>query len=457
MKPLLKVVATLTSVIALTMLLNVSARAQEDSTADPFAKSKQPVYLEPKPDRALLYVARPAHARMISMPNFKIFVDDKPAGWLPKRCYLAVQVEPGRRLLWGPSPNESERFDFEAGKTYLLVLEEVYARSNANAYLDTSRWTKADPADLKELVSAGKLEYVTTSADAMAALGKDAAKKYAKTNEKTRDVAGPSALPATFENVWYRPEKKKILFKGYEASGTLTISSDTIEYKSDKKNLSIPLKNVLRIGQGTFNTFGDDSPWDIVVFTTDAGEEVAAFRDGRSAGAGGSTGLILRTLTAASQQTPQNSVEAQAPASSGNSNPSVAQPQAGDAGQTAASPAAPPAAPQGSTLASPLLQHDTLSTISSMDEAIASECKGARHVLHMEVTARPTGVKIKHDRMVAGSWGERWILDRCGTPVAYDITFISDGHGGTNIDFKTGLPVEQPGKTEAAAPQPQSK
>ncbi|HYX54038.1 MAG TPA: hypothetical protein VE783_11355, partial [Candidatus Limnocylindrales bacterium] len=418
--------------------------------------SKQPVYSEPQPGRALLYVARPAHARMISMPDFKIFVDDKPAGWLPKRCYLAVQVEPGRRLLWGPSPNESERYDFEAGKTYLLVLEEVYKRANANAYLDTSRWIKADPAAFKELVSAGKLEYVTASAQAMAELGKDASRKYAKINEKTRDIAGPSNLPATFENVWYRPEKKKVLFKGYEASGTLTINADTLEYKSEKKNLSVPLKSLISISQGSFNTFGDDAPWDIVVFTTDAGEEVAAFRDGRSVSAGGATGLILRTLAAAAQRTQKTSVtEAQASATAGDPNPTAAQPRTGEAGQApAASPASSSAAPQGSTLASPVLQHDTLSTISSMDEAMASECKAPRRILHMEVTAKPSGVKMKHERMVAGWWGERWILDRCGAEVSYDITFTSDGHGGTNINFKTSPAVEQPGKAEAAAPPP---
>lgn len=62
-----------------------------------------------------------------------------------------------------------------------------------------------------------------------------------------------------------------------------------------------------------------------------------------------------------------------------------------------------------------------------------SDCKIDRRVLKMEVTGQPVGVKVKHDRMVAGSWEERWTVDRCGTPVAYNISFRSDGRGGTDI------------------------
>ena len=476
LKFVLRVGGRVAGIVALAMILAVIARAQGDSLEpERYEKSKQPVYLAPQPDHALLYVARLEYVRVFGLADFKVFVDDKAAGWLPQRSYLAVQVEPGRRLLWGPSQNEAVRFNFEAGKTYLLLLNETYISMGNGSTLDRTWWSERGPDDIKVLVPAGKLEYVTTFEEPLAELSKEAAKKFAKTNEKARDTTKPS-LPASFEDVWYRQEKRKLLLKGFEAKGTLTISPETIEYKGDKKTLVIPMKNVRRIVQGTFMTVGDDAPWDIVVFTTDVSEEVAAFRDGRSFGPGGATGLIYRTLLAAAQQNapsgPSGPSEAHIPVVAGYSekplpeaegqpaSPPAAQPATAsesqltvpmasepDAGQSA--PASPPPVYQQGTLGSPLLQQDTLRNIELVDGANAPDCETRRRVLKMEITKQPVGVRIKHNRAVSGWWEERWTIDRCGKQVAYYITYRNDSRG--EVDFNVAHRDDGRGGTDTAS------
>jgi hypothetical protein len=55
----------------------------------------------------------------------------------------------------------------------------------------------------------------------------------------------------------------------------------------------------------------------------------------------------------------------------------------------------------------------------------------------MEITKEPTGVKIKHNRAVSGSWEERWTIDRCGTQRAYNINYSNDSRG--EVDFGAGM------------------
>jgi hypothetical protein len=72
----------------------------------------------------------------------------------------------------------------------------------------------------------------------------------------------------------------------------------------------------------------------------------------------------------------------------------------------------------------------------------------------MEITKPPVGVKVKRNRMAAGWWEERWTIDRCRTPVPYDVSYSSDGHGGTNIASRMAPVLEQEKKTDADTPPP---
>jgi hypothetical protein len=108
-------------------LLSIAAFAD-----DKYVKSKDPVFLEVHPDHALVYFARPDFTRLIPEGTFKVFVDSTPTGWLPQRSYMAAQVDPGSRVVWGPM-DARQRFDFQAGKTYFLIL-------SSNTVLPTGRW-----------------------------------------------------------------------------------------------------------------------------------------------------------------------------------------------------------------------------------------------------------------------------------------------------------------------------
>src|ERR1700686_5576227 len=97
---------------------------------DHYTKSNEPVFPEVQAGHALMYIARPDFTRLIPEGTFKVFVDSMPVGWLPQRAYLAVQVEPGSRIVWGPS-SATQRIEFLAGKVYFLVLVEQYGQNRA--------------------------------------------------------------------------------------------------------------------------------------------------------------------------------------------------------------------------------------------------------------------------------------------------------------------------------------
>jgi len=276
---------------------------------DKYIKSEVPVFPAVQADRALVYFARTEFQRLIPLQTFRVFVDGTPAGWLPQRSYLAVHVDPGRRLVWGPPQNEPQRFEFAAGRTYLLVLAERYGPPPNKILYETS-WISGDPADVRGLVTVRKLSYVTSTEQGTAKLREEGTKEFEKERKKTPDVAPPT-LPATFETVWYRPGKRGFSFKAYDATGVLTVSNQTIEFKSDKKTLVIPVKDIQAVSLDKVTSaanFADPNLWGIVRFSAAGSTEVAAFRDGHGLGTGGDTERIYLTLQSVVQSTPLSSM-----------------------------------------------------------------------------------------------------------------------------------------------------
>ncbi len=89
----LRVGARLAGVVALTMLLAVIAPAQDDDAIpDRYHKSKEPVYLTPQPDHALLYVTRSEYVRLFGLSDFKVLAQ---AGSTVRP--LVPQARPWRR------------------------------------------------------------------------------------------------------------------------------------------------------------------------------------------------------------------------------------------------------------------------------------------------------------------------------------------------------------------------
>lgn len=110
--------------------------------------------------------------------------------------------------------------------------------------------------------------------------------------------------------------------------------------------------------------------------------------------------------------------------------------------------ASEPSTVPGQTIASALLQGDTMNQIFSSDRVIDSECRD-RTIVNTEVLERAIDPQFDAGRMVAGSWKERWYLDRCGTLVPYDVQYTADGKGGTSFTFLVGR-ASDTGKTPAS-------
>jgi hypothetical protein len=296
--------------ILVAALLSVLPAAADDK----YSKSDEPVFPAVQADHALVYVARTQFQRLIPLPTFKVLVDAAPAGWLPQRSYLAVQVDPGQRLLWGPGRNDPQRFDFKPGQTYLLLLIERYGPPNNSSLLSTS-WVAGDPADVKAMVADKKLSYVATTAEAMAKLTEEGAREFQKESKQAAETDAAS-LPATFETVWYRPGKRGFSLRAYDATGTLTVGTELIEFKSDKKSLAIPVKDIQSVSYDKVtgaSNFADTNRWGIVKFG--AAGEVAAFRDGHGLGLGGDSEKIYLTIRSAmpTQQAPTAASSPQQP------------------------------------------------------------------------------------------------------------------------------------------------
>jgi hypothetical protein len=271
---------------------------------DKYTKSKEPVFFDVQPDHALVYFARPNSTRI----TLNLFVDDKPIGWLPPRSYVSAQLEPGSRVVWqgirkfpGPSSYDSRRFDFQAGKTYLLILVEKY-----DPQFVGSSWESGNPADVQLFVKDQRLVYVKSNEEEMGKLREEAAKRFEKEAKQAPEVHA-AVLPATFEKVWYRTGKRGFAWRPYDATGTLAVNGETIEYKSEKENFSIPVKDVQAVSMDAFTGFvnsGDEAPWGMVRFTRNGNEEIAAFSDRNERGGTERIFLTLRSAVKTSAPAP---------------------------------------------------------------------------------------------------------------------------------------------------------
>lgn len=57
-------------------------------------------------------------------------------------------------------------------------------------------------------------------------------------------------LPATFDSVWYRTGKVRLLGLAYEASGRLTVRADALEFSHDGGVVAISSKDIKKVSWG---------------------------------------------------------------------------------------------------------------------------------------------------------------------------------------------------------------
>jgi hypothetical protein len=105
-------------------------------------------------------------------------------------------------------------------------------------------------------------------------------------------------LPATFDKVWYRTAKVRLLGLAYEASGRLTVRADSLEFSHQDGTVKIPAKNIEKV------TWGKLSPdimndWVIVHLAGPEQGALAAFKGALFSGGNDSQlySAVLRVAT----------------------------------------------------------------------------------------------------------------------------------------------------------------
>ena len=101
----------------------------------------------------------------------------------------------------------------------------------------------------------------------------------------------------------------------------------------------------------------------------------------------------------------------------------------------------------GETLGTIVLQRDTENQILLLDQVMFPDCD-TRRIVNTEVLEVSDETRNVKGRTVAANWKERWSMDRCGEIIPYEITYVPDGKGGTQIQIETSVDTTS-AKTEA--------
>jgi len=84
------------------------------------------------------------------------------------------------------------------------------------------------------------------------------------------------SLPATFEDVWYRPQDNPTFGIPYAAWGTLTVSADELRFTHSKGGFTIPVSRIDSVVWRDM-TGDNNNEWAVVTFSDNGGPQVAAF------------------------------------------------------------------------------------------------------------------------------------------------------------------------------------
>jgi hypothetical protein len=87
--------------------------------------------------------------------------------------------------------------------------------------------------------------------------------------------------------------------------------------------------------------------------------------------------------------------------------------------------------PFGSSLASSFLQSRAQIRIFRYDDQADLACQ-SRSFVAAKVVRQP---RVVNDQLKERKWIERWVMDRCGDHVTYDVYFTEVGEGGAIFSF----------------------
>jgi hypothetical protein len=248
--------------------------------ADPnFKLGDDPVFLEPEPGRAVLYVAREQFARLQPLRPEKLHLDAAPLGILPQGGYLAIAIEPGTRCVAGIHGIPALCLEYRAGRAYLLRLREVIdEQDHLHAH-----WLLDDASAIRGIVGESRLEPVSLTERGRQALEKRFAEKAAARAGGPVLNAEPSGATVSFE-----PVLSQDLGRGRHSSiaaeperpGRVVVTAERLQVTIGQLVLDVPLDSIETVRYGGTRPSGP-TPWLNVQYSSGGRSELVAFADAR--------------------------------------------------------------------------------------------------------------------------------------------------------------------------------
>ena len=228
-----------TRIVLLILALFLGGSSETLCTAGEVVGSEAALLPEPAPGRALVYIAQMASTET------RVFVDKTPVASLPRKSYVAVSMEPGKRLIW-TRPGYTRQvqkiwaawFELEPGRSYLLWLPYLY--------LDSPEKVPSLVADL-HYATPGEMDLEQLSCIAKQPERFNIAVELAGDFESV-------ALPREFEEIKHIEKSPHKLKRGYTtvSAGRLAVTEDELTYRSEGQTIIIP---VIEIQSATLGGF----------------------------------------------------------------------------------------------------------------------------------------------------------------------------------------------------------
>lgn len=211
------------------------------------------------------------------------------------------------------------------------------------------------------------------------------------------DFAAAQQLPIAYEGILFSEKLGagavlRQLFP--HANGKLAISAAAVEYSDAKRTVNIPTSNMRAV---QLVDAGGVVPWIIVMYQGSEGLRRVGFQPLNHPS---DVSRIVFSLESAFRS-------------------------ARDGSETI----------PGRTLADPGLRRDTVRTIVENERVVAPNCTSPK-VVDTVIVEEPSNMEVRNGRAVRGGWSESWMIDRCGTQVAYGVSYAADPNGGTFIAIR---------------------
>lgn len=265
------------------------AQAQDDPTYTNLVLTENPVPAAPDSGKALVFLVRELYVRMDALPDEIVMVNGEAAGLLRQRTWFALQLEPGRHVLWGVHQGQDLVLECRSGRSYMVRLRERVDDKDRIV----REWLRDDPAGLGVLIKRHGLRHAGLTPRGAAWIA--SRRKHMSHSELpvAADHVSSGRAPWRFEHMLSeRPLDRMNLETDFSMlTGRLTLDSTGLRYRlrarvrssltswvvvSDSLDVEFTQVERIRLG-GT--RFTGAAPWLDVIYHTPLGLRIASFGD----------------------------------------------------------------------------------------------------------------------------------------------------------------------------------